>query len=231
MTDQLSAEPQASVKEDALTVVSTSAQTPKPASRPLTQPKIEPSPDPQLVKRAFDQLAPLYKNYQSAGSSYKKASATVVRSVESRNAAKKQLEAARIALGKSLLKWRDEFSAQGNRDGKGFAALLDRIGFPRATAYRHIERYENVYLVSDKANETKSLPPKPRSKPAPVLIEATATDATACMQQVTHGLEKLIDLAPTSDPVELRRWYIDLRARLREIEAHCGLEPDQGGVA
>src|ERR1700677_1295521 len=30
------------------------------------------------------------------------------------------------------------------------------------------------------------------------------------MQQVTHGLEKLIDLATTPDPVELRRWCIDL---------------------
>jgi hypothetical protein len=57
-----------------------------------------------------------------------------------------------LDLGRSLLNWRERYKAQGSRTGAGFKKMLDRLGVPRATAYRLMKKAD-PNLVS---RETKS---------------------------------------------------------------------------
>jgi hypothetical protein len=52
-------------------------------------------------------------------------------------AADAERKSAGLELGRCLLKWREEYKAQGQA-GNGFQALLARMKIPRATAYRLI---------------------------------------------------------------------------------------------
>lgn len=58
-------------------------------------------------------------------------------------------------LGRSLLRWRDEYKAQGSHGGDGFKALLARLNIPRATAYRLIRRVDPNLVSSETKEEIK----------------------------------------------------------------------------
>src|SRR5215471_17522769 len=46
-----------------------------------------------------------------------------------------------LEVGRVLYEWREKFSAQGKK-GEGLRAMLHKVGIPRRTAYRWIERYK-----------------------------------------------------------------------------------------
>ena len=69
---------------------------------------------PTIEEQAEQELGPLVESYREASDDQRLAS---------------------DELGRCLLKWRDEYKAQG-RAGDGFKALLARLNIPRATAYR-----------------------------------------------------------------------------------------------
>lgn len=67
---------------------------------------------------AEQEIAPLFQSYQRAGNGVRRVGEE---------------------LGRSLLRWRDEYKRQGCA-GEGFKALLHRLNIPRASAYRLIRR-------------------------------------------------------------------------------------------
>jgi hypothetical protein len=81
---------------------------------------------------AEQEITPLFQSYQKAGKDQKQASEQ---------------------LGRSLLRWRDQYKAQGQA-GDGFKALLERLNIPRATAYRLITRADpNSVSLETKADD------------------------------------------------------------------------------
>jgi hypothetical protein len=225
MTDHLSAEPQAPAKVVAITPAPAPLAKKAPKREKLQ--KVEPPPD-SLLEQAVSELTPLYKTFTQADKSFWRAR-------ETHRSAAEQREAARVALGTSLLKWREKYYAPGSHGGKGFAAVLDRAGIPKATAYRYIKRLtQNADLGS---NETRLLPsakPTKRLKPVPAVIDDNGrATAEALMKQVDCALDSLAALDPAarnpSDYEKLKQWCLDMRGKLREIETR--FEPEQEGQA
>jgi hypothetical protein len=90
-----------------------------------------------IEAQAEQEIAPLFQSYQKAGGDRKQAGEQ---------------------LGRCLLRWRDEYKAQGSHDGDGFKALLVRLGIPRGSAYRLIRRVD-PYFVSSETRHSQCVAP------------------------------------------------------------------------
>lgn len=100
-------------------------------------------------------------------------------------------------LGRSLVRWRDEYKAQGQA-GSGFKALLKHLEIPRATAYRLMRRVEPD-LVSHETKPfdleltvkglTRWVERLPDSlKDCPEEARAQLSSVLAKLERVVHGI-------------------------------------------
>jgi hypothetical protein len=62
-------------------------------------------------------------------------------------------QSAGMELGRSLLRWREQYKAQGSRSGKGFNTLLDRLEIPKATAYRWMRKADPNFVPCETKSE------------------------------------------------------------------------------
>src|SRR5690242_238247 len=68
-----------------------------------------------------------------------------------------------LALGRSLLSWCDRYKSQGSRTGGGFKKMLDRLGVPRATAYRLMRKAGPDTNLVSRETKTRVTPAQKRA--------------------------------------------------------------------
>jgi len=160
-------------------VCHTSTQESNPIA-PAVQITIEPanenpSSDSEMRREAFRELQPLFVKYRQANKN-------ILNAKEKRLTAVAELRAA-------LIKWRDQFTAQGSRTGGGFEAVLKQLGIPKTTAYRHLN-----LVPSGTKSLTASKPAKRRPKAASAIlenIEATASDKRRLAELFIEATEQV----------------------------------------